>query len=92
MVILSCFVLLLSPLLYEGALICYGNWQSMIGTHFSVRTPVLDSIADISRETRSETTRRLQPMMHTGHWNPAMAVPLALVTAGLGALLLRKGH
>jgi hypothetical protein len=92
MVILLCLVLLASPVLYEGGLICYGNWQSMLGGHASVQTPVLDSLSGIWREGRSQTSRRLHPMMTAGRWQPSMAVPLALVIAGLGALLLRRGH
>jgi hypothetical protein len=92
MVILLCLVLLASPLLYEGGLICYGSWQSMLGGHLSVQTPVLDSISGIWREGKFQTTRRLQPMMNGGRWNPSMAVPLALAIAGISALLLRRGH
>jgi hypothetical protein len=92
MVILLCLVLLASPVVYEGGLICYSNWQSMLGGHSSVQTPVLDSLSGIWREGRLQTTRRLQPTLTSGAWNPSMAIPITLVMAGLGALLLRRGH
>jgi uncharacterized membrane protein len=91
-IILVCLILLVSPLAYEGGLICYGNWRSMMGAHYSARTPVLDAISEVWRDVRSETSRRMQPMMFAGRWSPAMAVPLALAIAGLGTVLLRKGH
>jgi hypothetical protein len=92
MVILMCLMLLASPLIYEGGLILYSNWQSMLGGHVAVKTPVLDSISDVWREGRFHATRRLQPVMSGGRWNPSMAVPLALAIAGVSAFLLRRGH
>jgi hypothetical protein len=91
MFFLAC-VLLVSPLIYEGGLICYGNWRSMTGAHVSIRTPVLDTLGEAYRESRFQLGRQVQPKLHTGHWTPATAVPLALVIAGIGVVLLRKGH
>ena len=91
-VILGCLILLISPLVYEGGLVCYGNWQSMMGAHYAARTPVLDTIGEVWRDVRSETGRRVQPIMVSGRWSPTMAIPLALAIAGFGTVLLRKGH
>jgi hypothetical protein len=92
MAILLCLVLLASPLIYEGGLICYGNWKSMLGGHVAVQTPVLDYVSGIWHEGKFQTTRRLQPMINGGRWNPSMAVPFALAIAGISAFLLRRGH
>jgi hypothetical protein len=91
-VILACLILLISPVVYEGGLVCYANWQSMMGAHHVARTPVLDTLGGVWRDVRSETSRRVLPSMYSGRWSPAMAVPLALAIAGFGTVLLRKGH
>ena len=36
--------LLLSPIIYESALICASRWKGMVGTSSELRTPVLDAL------------------------------------------------
>ena len=92
MIVAFTLTLIVSPVLYEWGLICYGNWQSMVGSHYEPHTPVLNYLVDSYQTTKLASQRRLQPMLHLGRWNPAMAVPLAVGFAAFGALMLRKGH
>lgn len=79
--------------LWEGGQILYSQWQPMIGGRsYEPRTPVLDAVAEGYRLARDETRYQFAPMLHTGAWKPAMAVPIIITCAAVGVLFLRKGH
>lgn len=82
--------LLISPLVYEGSLICAAQWKSMYGMAESPKTPVLDFIADTASQMRRETGEVLTPIFRTVPWKPAVVVPIAILWTGVSVLLLRR--
>jgi hypothetical protein len=84
-------LVLLSPLLYEGGLVMTSRWQSMMGTYWVPKTPVLDAITDWSRDAKAESQFQYSRLWGSGTWKPSTTVPIAITWAVLMAcVFLRK--
>ena len=92
MVVLFLLVMMIAPFAYEGGSIIVARWQSMYGTHWEPKTPVLNAVSEYSREIKQEIGRRTNRSLLAGNWNPSLAIPLAVSWAALGAFFLRRGH
>jgi hypothetical protein len=89
--ILLALGMVFSPLMYEGGLILTSNWQSMTGTYWEPRTPILDALrgynATATREVMTLYTRHLQ----NGAMNPSVAVAMGIGWAFvMAAVFLRR--
>ena len=91
MVILFLLVLIVSPLAYECGSLVFARWQSIYGTYWAPRTPLLSAIAEWSAFSNFETRRQFSSRFLNGHWSPNLAIPLAVTWAGLAAFFLRRG-
>jgi hypothetical protein len=92
MVILFLIVLLIAPFAYEGGSIVVARWQSMYGTYWEPRTPILNAISEWSATSNREVQRQFSKSFLNGRWSPALAIPMAITWAGLAAFFLRRGH
>jgi hypothetical protein len=78
-------LLLLTPFLFEGALICFGNWASVLGKSATVRTPVLDGTWELGRRASAEVSAFFQSVP----WGREVVIGVGFASFALGALLLR---
>ena len=77
MVMLFVMIMMISPFVYEGGSIVFGQWQSMYGTHWEAKTPVLDATRELYRNLNRDLSRRTSHTFLAGNWDPSLAVPLA---------------
>ena len=80
------------PFLYEGGLLLYARWRTMFGTYTVARTPVLDWVSENYRSANEALRYQAPEMLHTGQWQPIMAVPVVIAVALFGCLFLRRGN
>ena len=92
LVILFLLALIVSPLIYEGGSIVVARWQSIYGTYWEPRTPVLSAIAGWSSFSNNEVRRQFTQSFLNGQWSPSLAIPMAVTWAALAAFFLRRGH
>ena len=85
-------VMIVAPFAFEGGSIVVAQWQSLYGTHWEPKTPVLDAIRTYSKEFNDEIRLRSNRTLLAGKWNPSLAIPLAISWAALGAFFLRRGR
>jgi hypothetical protein len=86
-------LLAVSPILYEEGSVLNSRWRAMLGYSYQTpETPCINKIREAWRELSTDIGRQTTSAMHFGGWSPITAVPAAVVLAGLGGLLLRKGH
>jgi SNF family Na+-dependent transporter len=89
-VVVTILLMLLSPLVYEGGLICLSKWQTILGTYTVPNTPILNSLAEWWRTTDQEFRPRASQTLIRGNWNPGMAVPIAIFWATAAGFILRR--
>ncbi len=82
--------LLVSPLVYEGTLLCVVQWKMMYGPVETAKTPVLDYLAESYNQGSKDLGEILTPVFRTVPWKPAVVIPFAIAWTGLAALMLRR--
>ncbi|SIO62622.1 hypothetical protein SAMN05444166_7101 [Singulisphaera sp. GP187] len=88
-VVLS-LVLILSPVFYEAARLCYASWQGLFGAYPHVQTPVLDLLTGGYETTSHDLKQMFSGVFRRTPWNPSYVLTFALIWTSVLALLLRK--
>ena len=84
-------LLLVSPVLYEGGVILLARWQSMTGSYWEPKTPILSALSEHSAVAKLEFMNYALRIFNSGPWRASTAVPFALVWAVMMAVVfLRK--
>lgn len=90
-VLLLALILLVSPVVYEGALVVYGQWQSMAGSYYEPKTPVLDAAREWCRSADVDLRYRAGRVFSGEGWSPTLLVPVALGwAAAMAFVFLRR--
>lgn len=80
----------LTPIIYEGTMVCVAQWRSMYGPVVVARTPVLDFFYESFRELRGTSGQWVPRQMRGLPWKPAVVIPLIIAWTGLAVLMLRR--
>jgi hypothetical protein len=83
-------LLLLSPVIYESAVLCVANWQGLFGSHPHTSTPVLDVLGDAYQTTSHDFRLWSRGIFNRTPWRSSFVIPFAIFWTGVLALLLRK--
>jgi hypothetical protein len=81
---------ILSPVIYEGSLLCIAGWQGLFGTHPRVETPILDSLTEGYRVANYDVKRWSRGFFNNTPWKSSYVIPFAIFWTGVLAMLLRK--
>jgi hypothetical protein len=90
--VLMIFLLLvaLAPLANEGVTLCVSNWKEYMGIPATVRTPVLDSLAEKLETVQGSFRDQVSPVFHRIPWDPKMVLPAAALVMAVAMLMLRR--
>jgi hypothetical protein len=88
--ILILAIVILVPLVMDGAALCYGQWCSITGRSTRVSTPIIDTISSAFHDTKDALEDLLAPSFTRVFREPGVAIPIALVLIVCGATLLRR--
>jgi hypothetical protein len=83
-------LLALAPLANEGVALIMSNWKEYMGIPATVRTPVLDSLAEKLDTARDSFRDQVSPVFRRIPWDPKMVLPAAAVVMGVAMLMLRR--
>ncbi len=86
-------LLLVSPVVYEGGVLLLARWQSMTGSYWEPKTPILSALSEHSAVAKLEFWTYTSRIFNSGPWRASTAVPFALLWAVMMAVVfLRKVH
>jgi hypothetical protein len=77
----------IGPFAYEGVLIVYASWMRAIGRGAAIRTPFLNQLGALARESQDWVTTQFRSVP----WNP-QAVLVVGVTSCLVCMILIRGR
>jgi hypothetical protein len=84
-------LLVASPLLLDGAMLCYARWRALFGPMPIVRTPVLDAVGSyLARAAEEIRVLATGPLRH--RWRREYALGVMGLSLALGAMLLRANR
>ena len=83
-------VLILSPVLYESAILCAAGWQGLFGAYPQTHTPVLDVLTDAYQTARYDLKSMSRGIFNQTPWRSSFVIPFAIFWTGVLAMLLRK--
>ncbi|MBN9183218.1 MAG: hypothetical protein J0I66_09525 [Microbacterium sp.] len=82
--------MLSAPFLYEGVLICVGNWKTAMGASSNVRTPFLDVSVGVLERIRGEFAGLILPTFQHIPWQPSHVLVVATIAMTVSMLMLRR--
>lgn len=79
-----------APFLYEGILICVGNWQTAMGRSADVRTPFLDVAVYHLGRLRDDLDGMVMPWFQHVPWQPSYVLLAAGAVMVVSMLMLKR--
>jgi hypothetical protein len=86
-----CLCLLLTPVIMEGATVCFAQWREILGGRAaSAGTPLLDSIQDSVRASCDDIWGCVAPVFQRVPWSPKAVLPIAAVIMFCAMMMLKR--
>jgi hypothetical protein len=82
--------LAVSPLVYDGARVCVGQWRGMRGENPYVETPVFDAVGAGFEAVRLAWHNSVEVVFYNLPWRPEYVMGIAAAWAIGGSFLLRS--
>ena len=79
-----------APFVYEGVMICVGNWRAALGASSPVDTPVLDATFGLLGRVRDELAGLVPVSFQHIPWQPSHVLLVAAVAMAASMRLLRR--
>lgn len=83
-------LLILSPVIYESAVLCVAGWQGLFGVYPQTHTPVLDALNSAYQTASFDASWWFRGIFNRTPWKSSYVIPFAIFWTGVLALLLRK--
>jgi hypothetical protein len=80
----------LAPLANEGVALCISSWKEYMGIPATVRTPVLDYLAEKLETAQSSLRDQVSPVFHRIPWDPKMVLSVGALVMAVAMLMLRR--
>lgn len=84
-------LVLLSPVVWESARLCFASWQGLFGAAPRIQTPVLDALNGGFLTVSSDARRWVRGIFHQTPWKSSYVIPLAICWTAALSLLMRRG-
>lgn len=84
-------ILILSPILYESAILCVASWQGLFGAYPQTNTPILNGLGNFYEMVSFDFKWWFHGVFNRTPWRSSFVIPFAIFWTAVLALLLRKG-
>jgi hypothetical protein len=89
LIVLIIAILAMSPVFYEGVLICYSHWMEAFDKPVDVRTPILDCISTGIESARHDAWGDIRSYFDHATWEPTSVLLGAVVVMAIAAKMLK---